>query len=244
MITAIATRAAIGAAGQSVPTTSPPITWQRVDQKSFIDQLVTARLISSESAQRALALAQQTGVHVIAGLLRLNAIAEEPLYAAYAQHVGVRLMAESQVDLEQLAHRARDGAAALGMSSAWLTLKAAMVFSDEQHWWVGFREEPAPEVVALVERKSRALQTTFEWVLIPPSLYERVANVQHASELPQFAGGDDLRALRELAEEGPTIELVNGILSQAVTRRSSDVHIEPGEYDFNVRIRVDGEMLL
>lgn len=218
--------------------------WKRIDQKAFIEQLVSMNLISAESAQRAMALGKQTGVHVVAGLLRLNAIAETPLYAAYSQHCGVRLLGDGQLDLEQLAKRAREGAAALGMSSAWLTLKASMIFSDEDHWWVGFREEPAPEVVALIERKSLALSTSFEWALIPPSLYERVASVQQVTDQPQFSGGDDLRALRELAEEGPTIELVNAILSQAVTRRSSDVHIEPAEFDFNVRVRVDGEMLL
>ena len=221
-----------------------PVGWKRVDQKAFIDQLVSMNLISAESAQRALALAKETGVHVVAGLLRLNAIAEAPLYAAFSQHCGVRLLGEDQLDLDQLARRAREGAAALGMSSSWLTLKGAMIFSDDSHWWVGFREEPAPEVVALIERKSLALNASFEWALIPPSLYERVASVRQVTDQAQFSGGNDLRALRELAEEGPTIELVNAILSQAVTRRSSDVHIEPAEYDFNVRVRVDGEMLL
>lgn len=52
----------------------------------------------------------------------------------------------------------------------------------------------------------------------------------------------DLAHLRELAEEGPIVELVNGLLSQAVTRRASDIHIEPGEYGFVARVRVDGVM--
>ncbi|MDZ4187686.1 MAG: GspE/PulE family protein [Hydrogenophaga sp.] len=52
----------------------------------------------------------------------------------------------------------------------------------------------------------------------------------------------DLAHLRELAEEGPIVELVNGLLSQAVTRRASDIHIEPGEYGFVSRVRVDGVM--
>ncbi len=218
--------------------------WERIDQKAFVDHLVSTNLISLESAQRALALAKQTGVHVVAGLLRLNAIAETPLYAAYSRHCGVRLLGEDALDLEQLARWSRDGAAALGLSGSWLTLKAALIFNDDSRWWVGFREEPLPEVVALVQRKSLALKASFEWALIPPSLYDRLVSVQQVTDQPRFTGSDDLRALRELAEEGPTIELVNAILSQAVTRRSSDVHVEPAEYDFNVRVRVDGEMLL
>lgn len=52
----------------------------------------------------------------------------------------------------------------------------------------------------------------------------------------------NLAHLRELAEEGPIIELVNNLLSQAVTRRASDIHIEPSEDNFIARIRVDGVM--
>lgn len=52
----------------------------------------------------------------------------------------------------------------------------------------------------------------------------------------------DLAHLRELAEEGPIVELVNSLLSQAVTRRASDIHIEPGDAGFVARVRVDGVM--
>ena len=52
----------------------------------------------------------------------------------------------------------------------------------------------------------------------------------------------DLAHLRELAEEGPIVELVNSLLSQAVTRRASDIHIEPGDASFVARVRVDGVM--
>ncbi len=219
--------------------------WKRIDQKSFVDELLARSLISAESAQRALALSKQTGVHAVAGLLRLNAIAEAPLYAAFSEFCGVRLISENGLDLDALAARVREGAATLGVSSPWMQLKAAMIFQQEDGvWCVACREEPAAEVIAMAERKSRALDSSFEWALIPPSIYDRVSRVQQNTDLPQFAAGDDLRALRELAEEGPTIELVNAILSQAVTQRSSDVHIEPEETEFFVRVRVDGQMLV
>ena len=48
------------------------------------------------------------------------------------------------------------------------------------------------------------------------------------------------RHLRELAEEAPVIELVNNILAQAMDQRASDIHIEPEESLFHVRMRVDG----
>ena len=54
-----------------------------------------------------------------------------------------------------------------------------------------------------------------------------------------FAGGD-ARQLREMAEEAPVIELVNNLLAQAVDLDASDIHVEPAEENFAVRMRVDG----
>ena len=46
--------------------------------------------------------------------------------------------------------------------------------------------------------------------------------------------------LRELAEEAPVIELVNNIINQAIEAQASDIHIEPSESEFYIRLRVDG----
>jgi general secretion pathway protein E len=50
-------------------------------------------------------------------------------------------------------------------------------------------------------------------------------------------------ALKALAEEGPIIDLVNRILSNAAQLRASDIHIEGGEKLSTVKMRVDGVML-
>ena len=52
--------------------------------------------------------------------------------------------------------------------------------------------------------------------------------------------GDDARQLRELAEEAPIIALVSNLLAQAVDLEASDIHVEPAEEQFTVRMRVDG----
>jgi general secretion pathway protein E len=58
-----------------------------------------------------------------------------------------------------------------------------------------------------------------------------------ASELAQ-----EPRDLLETDDSAPIIKLVNGILSQAVKDRASDIHIEVFERDMVVRFRVDGMM--
>jgi type IV pilus assembly protein PilB len=52
----------------------------------------------------------------------------------------------------------------------------------------------------------------------------------------------DLASLEKAAEEAPIIKLVNLILTDAVKRGASDIHIEPYERELRVRFRVDGIM--
>ena len=51
-------------------------------------------------------------------------------------------------------------------------------------------------------------------------------------------------AANQIGEEGansaPTIRLVNSIIERAATERASDIHIEPGEFELRIRMRIDG----
>lgn len=51
---------------------------------------------------------------------------------------------------------------------------------------------------------------------------------------------DDMADSIDLANEAPIIKMVNVILSNAVSERASDIHIEPQEKELVVRYRVDG----
>jgi general secretion pathway protein E len=51
-----------------------------------------------------------------------------------------------------------------------------------------------------------------------------------------------LTDLRRLAEDAPIVELVNGVLARATDTRASDVHVEPEEFGFVVRYRIDGQL--
>src|SRR5262245_38084442 len=52
--------------------------------------------------------------------------------------------------------------------------------------------------------------------------------------------GKDGAKLVELANQAPVIRLVDTVLSEAVTRRASDIHLEAFERDVSIRYRIDG----
>ena len=72
-------------------------------------------------------------------------------------------------------------------------------------------------------------------------VYERSTTM---SELEPTEKSDDEEEIDILDsdEDAPIIRWVNGLLSQAVKERASDIHIEPEEREVLVRYRVDGQL--
>jgi type IV pilus assembly protein PilB len=77
----------------------------------------------------------------------------------------------------------------------------------------------------------------------------------HLAELlAEFETGDDVEliedneeevstaALQAQVDDAPVVKLVSGILTDAVQRGASDIHIEPYENDLRVRYRIDGAL--
>ena len=91
-----------------------------------------------------------------------------------------------------------------------------------------------------------------EFVLVPEPEIMRVIHSHYdtttseTKELMDEMDGDfgDISDLEsdnlDLSNEAPIIKMVNVILSQAVSERASDIHIEPYEKTLVVRYRVDG----
>jgi len=50
----------------------------------------------------------------------------------------------------------------------------------------------------------------------------------------------DLGDLAKASEEAPVIRLVNHVLLESIRRGASDIHIEPYENDYRIRLRIDG----
>ena len=48
--------------------------------------------------------------------------------------------------------------------------------------------------------------------------------------------------LKEASEDAPVIRLVNAILTDAIKKRASDIHVEPYEKSFRIRFRMDGTL--
>jgi general secretion pathway protein E len=62
----------------------------------------------------------------------------------------------------------------------------------------------------------------------------------YQSEDQVFTELEELQDLMDVTNEAPIIRLVNVVLTQALRRQASDIHIEPYEREIKVRFRIDG----
>ncbi len=80
--------------------------------------------------------------------------------------------------------------------------------------------------------------------------YYEQSDAQLQSLLKDIQEEDELELIEEKEEEGPVqvaddapvVKLINGILTDAVKRGASDIHIEPFEHEIRVRYRIDGAL--
>jgi len=111
---------------------------------------------------------------------------------------------------------------------------------DEITFSTGFKVDP---VVASEEAISEAIDkifgTTREVEL--KELMDNLAQVQEeALEVLEEEEELDIAELAKESTEAPVVRLVNIILTDAIKRGASDIHIEPYEKTFRVRYRIDG----
>jgi general secretion pathway protein E len=73
-----------------------------------------------------------------------------------------------------------------------------------------------------------------------PTSMEKI--IEDIDGIPEYRAEDEENVdhLRDMASEGPVIRLVNLVITRAIERRASDIHLEPFEDHFRVRYRVDG----
>jgi len=73
-------------------------------------------------------------------------------------------------------------------------------------------------------------------------VYERGATTSELEPTEKSEDDEGEIDILDSDEDAPIIRWVNGLLSQAVKERASDIHIEPEEREVLVRYRVDGQL--
>jgi type IV pilus assembly protein PilB len=206
-------------------------------RKPLGQSLVEHGHLSPEGLARALDEQRRTGAALRDVLLRLGLVPESAVLDYYEEQLGIPRMDLSTYVLEPeivrlLPERVARQYTVLPIFKIGSTLTVAMA-------------DPL-DVVALDEvKQSTGLEV--DVVVSPEAQIKEAVDRFH----PMGAGLDQLareQALRQVAaevaarpeEDGPIIRFVNAIVQQAVRDGASDLHLEPDESSFRIRLRVDG----
>jgi general secretion pathway protein E len=79
------------------------------------------------------------------------------------------------------------------------------------------------------------------WISLYGNRHESVS-VSDSGIFSHDASDTDLQRLRDIANEAPVVRRVSQIISDAIEKRASDIHIEPSMDAVHVRYRIDGSL--
>ena len=206
--------------------------------------LVERGLVSRDQLQRAL---QAGGKRLDRQLVELGFLTEEQALQALGEELGMRyvdLNGDVKVDTELLARfpareifrhtlfplARRNGAVQVATSDPF-----DLESLDELSSLSGFHLEP---VLARREDIARLIK---ERLGVGGDTIGELVAQRTAEDVELLEGIDDVDGeLAEEAQSASVIRLVNELLIEALTLKSSDVHLEPQEHGLVIRFRVDG----
>jgi Type II secretory pathway, ATPase PulE/Tfp pilus assembly pathway, ATPase PilB len=198
--------------------------------------LIERGVLRAPDLERALELQQGMGGRLGSLLVRIGALSEDQLLDALARQLGLPL-AGRDVPLPDGAVWVVPGDGQVTLD--WMQDRSVLLWEDsEGQGWCASRDplDPSLQEALAYLYPQRELRLA----LIASQALERALDQLEQDRRGTSFGSDDVRHLRELAEEAPVVELVNNLMAQAVEQRASDIHLEPDERQFVVRFRIDG----
>jgi type IV pilus assembly protein PilB len=216
------------------------------------EMLVKEQLITSDQLREAIAHQKAHGGRLGSVMIKLGFVNDDEITGVLSRQYGVPSinLKYYEVDPSVIRLIPQDTAIryqVVPLSRVGSTLTIAMtdptnVFAmDDIKFMTGFNIEPvvAPEsaVNEAITKFYGEAQSVEELTKVMKDLAgEEAADLELAAEEQEM----DLAALERAAEEAPIIKLVNLILTDAVKRGASDIHVEPFDKELRVRFRVDG----
>jgi len=214
--------------------------------------LVKDSLISADQLKQALDYQKKNGGRLGTCLVKLGLVSDDDITAVLSRQYGVPSINLKFYEVDPTVIKLVPQETAVRyqivpLSRVGSTLTIAMtdptnVFAmDDIKFMTGFNVEP---VVASETAISEAIHKFYGDVESVEELDKVMKDLtgEDADSL-ELAGEEaemDLATLEKAAEEAPIIKLCNLILTDAVKRGASDIHIEPYEKEYRVRFRIDG----
>jgi type IV pilus assembly protein PilB len=208
--------------------------------------LVRNKLINEGQLAKALQEQKSGGGRLGASLIKLGFIKEEELSAFLSRQYGVPSINLGEFDIDPsiiklIPVEVVQKYQILPVNRAGSTLIIAMsdpsnIFAiDDVKFMTGYNVEV---VVAPETSIKLAVDKYYDQSASLADVMDSLEDIN--LEVVDDADDVNVADLAKLTEDAPVVKLVNLILTDAIKRKASDIHIEPYEKSFRVRYRIDG----
>ena len=219
------------------------------------DLLVKEKVITQEQLEKALRAQREAGPSSRLGsiLIQMGFVSDEEVTNFLSRQYGVPAINLQYFEIDSSVVKLVPEETAkryqiLPLSRVGASLTIAMVdptnvfAMDDIKFMTGFNIEP---VVASESAILDAIDKAYGHDGTSENVDELLASMGDEADVELQAEQTemDLSELEKSADEAPIVKLVNIILSDAVKRGASDIHIEPYEKEYRVRFRIDGVLM-
>jgi type IV pilus assembly protein PilB len=213
--------------------------------------LVKDSLISADQLKQALEYQRKNGGRLGSCLVKLGLVSDDDITAVLSRQYGVPSINLKFYEVDPSVIKLVPQETAIRyqivpLSRVGSTLTIAMtdptnVFAmDDIKFMTGFNVEPVVASETAIGEAIHKFYGDIESVEELDKVMKDLADEESLELSGEEAEAMDLEQLEKAAEEAPIIKLCNLILTDAVKRGASDIHIEPYEKELRVRFRIDG----
>ncbi len=208
--------------------------------------LVRNKLIDEKQLAKALEEQKSTGGRLGASLVKLGYLKEEDLAAFLSRQYGVPSINLSEFEIDESVIKLIPAEVVqkyqlIPVNRAGSTLIVAMadpsnIFAiDDIKFMTGYNVE----VVVAAEA---SVKTAIDKYYDQSASFDDVMGDLDDIDLEVIDDADEIDTgeLEKASEDAPVVKLVNLILTDAIKKGASDIHVEPYEKSFRVRYRIDG----
>ena len=216
--------------------------------------LVKSGQITNDQLREALAKQKEEGGRLGANLVKMGVINESTLVEFLSKHFKVSAINLSRVEIDEAVIKIIPADVArkytiMPVSKAGAKVTIAMldptnVFAmDDIKFMTGYNVEPviaAESAIRLAIEKYYGSTHALELKKVMEDLDEDIGSGGDLEVLEEEPEEFDIDSLADESDEAPVVRLVNIILTDAIKRGASDIHIEPYEKKYRCRYRIDG----
>jgi type IV pilus assembly protein PilB len=210
--------------------------------------LLNNNIITEAQLNKALELQKKEGGRVGSNLIKLGYLTETSLVEFLSKQYGVPSVTLSTQEIDPsiikfVPYEVANKYQIFPLSKNGASLKLAMtdpsnVFAiDDVKFMTGYDVQP---IVASESAVKEAISRYYEQSDLQGAIKGIDLDNDNLDLIQDKDDDVDMNELKSAVDEAPVVKLVNLILSEAIVRGASDIHLEPYEKTFRIRYRVDG----